>query len=35
MSERDEVQGARRTETGVYKQYMKISSTAQRSNLPA
>ncbi len=30
-----QVQGARSAETGVYWTYMRISSTAQRSNLAA
>jgi hypothetical protein len=35
MSERDEAQGARNTETGMYLKYMRISSTAQRRDSPA
>ncbi len=31
---RDEVLGARRAGTGVYFQYMRIPSTAQRRNSP-
>jgi hypothetical protein len=34
MIKMDEVQGARSTETGMYMQYMRISSTAQRRNSP-
>jgi len=35
VCERDKVQGVRSTETGMYKEYMRISRTAQHRNLPA